>query len=96
VPWQRPLPAPWPGARGGVSLLGSRSHLGASLIEGLLVLLAYPRLDAAGDILRDRLLTQGAKVSLRMHVPKRLAIELMQRHAPSFQHQIRAPTASLN
>jgi hypothetical protein len=50
------------------------------------VLLAHPRLDAAGDILRNRLLAQGAKVSLRMRAPERLAIELIQRHAPSWQN----------
>ena len=64
-------------------LLGGCRRLGSGPVGGLLVLLAQARLDAAGDILRDRLLAQGAEVSLRMQVRLvRLAIELIQRHGP--------------
>jgi hypothetical protein len=68
-------------ARGGDGLLGRHGHLGARVGDGRLLLLAHPPLDAAGDILADRLLAEGAQVALRVRVRLGLAIELEQGHA---------------
>src|SRR5262249_10106099 len=67
-------------ARRDHGLLGGNGHLGAGLGAGCLLLLAHPRLDAAGDVLRDRLLAQRAELALGMCVSFWLAIELEQRH----------------